>query len=228
MPSKKLIQTLAVTAELCGGTVLSEMAAQAFLEDLSAYPEDRVIAALNRCRKELTGRLTVAAVIQRIPGGRPGAEEAWAIASKGGSGEDVTKVWTREMFAAFMLVQETYDTAGPIQARPAFKDAYTRLVAEAEAAGQPVEWIVTLGQDAAGRAPAIESAIQAGYITREDVPSHMRHLISAPAMPAKEALRLAVNNGVPLPKPEPQAEKASPEVVDLHLKQIREILKGVK
>lgn len=222
MASKNLIQTVAVTAELCGGTQLSELAAKAFLADLEAYPEARVIAALSRCRKELTGRLTVAAVVQRIPGGRPGPEEAWAIASKGGTSESATKVWTQEIFAAFVEVQEIYDTEGPIPARMAFKEIYARHVAEAQATGRPVEWQITLGHDTAGRAPAIERAIVAGYISAQDVPSHLLHLMALPTLAPKDALRLAANHGIALPEPRPV--QADPEVVDLHLRKIREIL----
>ena len=224
MASKNLIQSVAVTAELCGGTQLSELAAKAFLDDLERFPEDRVITALARCRKELTGRLTVAAVIQRIPGGRPGPEEAWAIASKGGTSEYVTKVWTKEIFSAFIDVQEIYDAEGPIPARMAFKEIYARQVAESEASGRPVEWQITLGHNAAERTPVIERAIHAGYITLQDVPVNLHHLLTLPSMPPKEALRLAVNHGVSLPAPEPQAVRADPEVVDLHLRKIREIL----
>jgi hypothetical protein len=224
MASKNLIQTVAITAELCGGTQLSELAARAFLADLEAYPEPSVIAALARCRKELTGRLTVASVIQRIPGGRPGPEEAWAIASKGGTSESITKVWTTEIFAAFVEVQEIYDTEGPIPARMAFKEIYARQMAESEAAGRPVEWKITLGHNAAERAPVIERAIHAGYITLQDVPANLHHLLAAPGMALKEALRLAVNHGVSLPAPEPHVVRADPEAVDLHLRKIREIL----
>lgn len=222
MASKNLIQAVAITAELCGGTQLSDLAAQAFLDDLSGYPEAGVLKALARCRKELTGRLTVAAVIQRIPGGRPGPEEAWAIASKGGTSESITKVWTREMFSAFIDVQEIYDTEGPIPARMAFKEIYARHIAEAQADGRAVEWVITLGHNMAERAPAIERAIQAGYISAQDVPSSMQHLLSAPALAPKEVLRLAVNHGVALPSPE---QSADPDVVDTHLRKIRELLK---
>ena len=43
MPSKALIQAVAVTAELCGRT-FSEPAARVFVEDLAAYPEAAVLA----------------------------------------------------------------------------------------------------------------------------------------------------------------------------------------
>ncbi len=222
MASKNLIQALAVTAELCGGTQLSEIASRAFLSALAKFPEDRVVSALFRCQRELTGRLTLAAVIQRIPGGRPGSEEAWVIASKGGTSESVTKVWTAEMSAAFVEVQEIYNAEGPIPARMAFKEIYARHTAEAEAAGRPVEWQITLGHNAADRGPAIERALQAGYITLEDVPVYARHLLSPPTLAPKEALRLVTRQGKNL---FPSAtERADPDVVDTHLHKIQEIL----
>lgn len=224
MASKNLIQALAVTAELCGGTQLSDMAAKAFLDALGSYPETAVIASLNRCRKELSGRLTLAAVLQRIPGGRPGPEEAWAIASKGGTSESVTKIWTTEIFTAFLAIEEIYNAEGPIPARMAFKEVYAREVAEAEASGRPVEWKITLGHNTAERAPAIERAISAGHITAQDVPDHLRPLLASPGMPAKESLRLAVNHGVQLLESDQEKPRADAEVVDYHLRKIREML----
>ena len=228
MASKNLIQALAVTAELCGGTQLSDMAARAFLDALGSYPESAVIASLNRCRKELTGRLTLAAVIQRIPGGRPGAEEAWAIASKGGTSESVTKIWTTEIFTAFLAIEEIYNSEGPIPARMAFKEIYAREVAEAEAAGRPVEWKITLGHNVSKQLPAIESAIQSGYITAQAAPSHLRHLLDAPKLAPAEALRLVVNGVTPMLEDDSAHPKADPEVIDKRLRDIRNMLKAQK
>ena len=65
MPTLTLLEAVAVTAELCGRT-FSEPAARVFVADLAAYPEDAVLKALTRCRKEVRGALTVADVVQRI------------------------------------------------------------------------------------------------------------------------------------------------------------------
>ena len=72
MPSKALLQAIAVTAELTG-TQLSEGAARVLAADVAPYPEKQVMGALVRCRKELRGRLTVADIIARLDDGRPGA-----------------------------------------------------------------------------------------------------------------------------------------------------------
>ena len=224
MASKNLIQALAVTAELCGGTELSELAAKAFIADLEIYPEAHVIAALALCRKELTGRLTLAAVLQRIPGQHPGAEEAWAIASRGGTSESVTKVWTSEMFSAFLAVQDVYDAEGPIPARMAFKEIYLREIAAAKAAGRQIVWTVSVGHDAEDRKSAIDRAIQSGYITVEDVPTALRHLLDVPAMGAKDALRLAVNNGVQVSPQAQISHRADPEVIDANMRKIMDFL----
>ena len=74
----ELLQALAVTAELTG-TELSEPAARVMANDLAAYPVQQVLGALTRCRRELKGRLTVAAILERLDDGRPGPNEAWAM-----------------------------------------------------------------------------------------------------------------------------------------------------
>jgi hypothetical protein len=97
MPSRELIEAVAVTAELCGRT-FSEAAARVFVSDLSRYPETQVIAALGRCRREVKGILTVSDVVSRIEDGRPGVEEAWSMLP---IRESQTAVWTDEMATAF-------------------------------------------------------------------------------------------------------------------------------
>ena len=75
-----ILKAIAVTAELTG-TELSEAALRVMAGDLDTYPEAAVLRALDRCRRELKTRLTLAAALERIEGqdGRPGADEAWAI-----------------------------------------------------------------------------------------------------------------------------------------------------
>lgn len=176
-PSKELISAVAVTAELCGRT-FSEPAARMFVMDLAAYPEEQVIRALSRCRKEVRGVLTVADVVSRLDDGRPGAEEAWAMIPKN---EADSSVWTDEM-------QEAYAVAGPllsegdeIAARMAFKEVYLRKIIEARDAAKPVNWTATLGHDKHGREAAINRAVSMGRLTSD----HAKHLLPAPdGMPA--------------------------------------------
>ena len=60
MPHEQILQAIMVTAELTGAE-LSPAAQAVMVDDLMAYPLPAVLSALTRCRRELTGRLTLAA-----------------------------------------------------------------------------------------------------------------------------------------------------------------------
>lgn len=160
MPSASLLEAVAVTAELCG-RVFSEPAARVFVSDLSAYPEQQVIGALARCRKEVRGVLTVADVIQRLDDGRPGAEEAWSMLPRS---ESESVVWTDEMSEAFSVASRIMDDDN-VAARMAFKEAYKRAVDKARESGKPVNWFASLGHDPRGRENALRSAVEHGRIS---------------------------------------------------------------
>lgn len=169
-----LHEDIAVTAELTG-TNLSEAAAEVMAVELAAYPREQVIRALSRCRKELKTRLTMAAVIERLDDGRPGAEEAWAILPRS---ESQTAVWTEEMALAFGVASPLLHAGDPIAARMAFKETYSRLVAEARNERKPVNWTATLGHDPHGREGALAEAVAKGRLSLE----HAREFI--PGLPA--------------------------------------------
>ena len=172
MASKALLEAVAVTAELCG-RVFSEAAARVFVADLSAYPEHQVMGALTRCRKECKGLLTVADVVSRLDDGRPGAEEAWAMIPKTESG---TAVWTTEASQAFGVAVRLLDCGDEVAARMAFKETYSRMVAQARDAGEPVQWHVSLGHDVHARTGPVLEAVKAGRITSD----HAMGLLPAP------------------------------------------------
>lgn len=160
----ELLQAIAVTAELTG-TQLSEPAARVFLSDLSKYPLQQVLGALVRCRKELKGRLTLADVISRLDDGRPGPEEAWAAVSQ--LTEDDTVVWTYEMQQAHGKVSAMIEEGETIPARMAFIERYKYLCQFARDGGLPVQWIVSLGNQAAGREGPVMEAVEQGKLTAE-------------------------------------------------------------
>lgn len=177
-----LHEEIAVTAELTG-TSLSEAAAEIMTTELAAYPLAQVLGALKRCRREVKGRLTMAAVLERLDDGRPGAEEAWAMLPMR---EGDTAVWTAEMSQAFGVVVSMIDAGELVAARMAFKETYSRLVSQARDARQPVHWMVTLGHDAAGRSGPLLRAVEAGRISHEEAASHCR------ALPAPDVLAIAL------------------------------------
>lgn len=157
MSSSKVIEAIAVTAELCG-RVFSPAAAMVFAGDLEGFPEASVIAALARCRKEVRGVLTVQDVISRMDDGRPGVEEAWAMIPRD---EQSSIVWTEEMAQAFGAAAPLLAEGDKIAARMAFKEAYAKLVSEARERREPPTWTPSLGSDVAGRQLALIDAVRA-------------------------------------------------------------------
>ena len=156
----ELVKALVVTAEVCG-TDLSDGAATMIATELATYDRAQVMGALRKCRRELKGRLTMAAIIERLDDGRPGPEEAWALMPRN---EDQSVVWSDEMDAAFGVVGPMIaDDA--VAARMAFKEIYAKLVAEARDARRPVNWTPTLGLSKAGRTGVLDAAVTAGRIS---------------------------------------------------------------
>lgn len=95
--------------------------------------------------------------------GRPGAEEAWAISLSARDEQD-TVVWTSECCQAWAACQPVLQMGDEVGARMAFKEAYTRLVAEARAMCAPVVWEVSEGFDKDRRRIALATAVEAGRI----------------------------------------------------------------
>jgi hypothetical protein len=207
--SPDLIRAVAVTAELCGRT-FSEPAARMFVSDLSAYPEDQVMRALTRCRKEVRGVLTVADVISRLDDGRPGVEEAWAMLPRS---EYESAVWTDEMRDAFAVAGALLDEGDEVAARMAFKEVYSRKLIEARDKGARVNWTATLGHDKRLREQAINRAVEMGRIDS----SYAAGLLPAPEQYSPEIAGLLGG---------PQAASGPPEHIRAKLAELRaELLK---
>ncbi len=94
---------------------------------------------------------------------RPGPEEAWAIAIHSAD-EARTVVWTEEIAQAWGIAKGIAANGDDVGARMAFKEAYTRLVAEARAALRPATWSASLGYDPEQRDKEIERAQVAGLL----------------------------------------------------------------
>lgn len=156
-------EDLAVTAEIIGAT-LSETAARILIAELEHYDERALHASLARCRRELHGRLTLAAIIERLDDGRPGPEEAWALLPKSEADSAVvTDDMRQAMGPALRLLADGDEKA----ARMAFLEAYRHRVAEARAMHKPVNWFPSLGHDPAGRTGVLIDAARLGLIGRE-------------------------------------------------------------
>lgn len=200
MASVDVIKAVAVTAELCGRS-FTEAAAGVFCDDLRGYPQQAVLRALARCRREVKGALTTADVISRIDDGRPGPEEAWALLP---AGEDATVVWTSEMAEAHGVCSPLLHAGDRIGARMAFKEVYTRLLAQARDEAAPAKWTASLGSDLEARKRALAAAVEDGRLAAEDAYG------MCPALPPPASLLLAAP-----PKNERAAAKAKRELAEL-------------
>lgn len=165
-----IVEHITATAEVMGHQV-SGSAVAIMAEDLAAYPLADVLEALGRVRRECQ-RFTLAAVIERIPNGWPGAEEAWATFPKD---EAESGVVTQEALAAWAVALSLWEYGDKVGARMAFKETYEKAVAKV-AGTKPPEWVPTLGYDRDGREPVIRRAIEQGKLTKEQA----KHLLPAP------------------------------------------------
>lgn len=163
--NENLLKAIAVTAELTG-TELSVDAARMMAEDLAQYPEEQVLKALTKCRRELKSRMSLADVISRIDDGRPGAEEAWAMIPKDESG---SVVWTAEMAEAYGICYQLINDGDTVQARMAFLEAYRDRCAKARDEGVLVSWSPSLGHDPHSREHVLLQAVEKGRLTMNHV-----------------------------------------------------------
>lgn len=163
----RLAGALCATAETLGQTI-SASAAELMAEDLAGYEAPDIRSALQACRRELTGKLTLAAILQRIQAadGRPGKDEAWSIALTS-SDENDTVVMTDEIQLALAAARPVLDLGDKVGARMAFINAYERLVTQSRDEGKPVNWHVSIGFDANRRLEAITKAVQLKRIPQE-------------------------------------------------------------
>lgn len=220
--SANTLKAIAVAAELTG-TELSAAALRVMDGDLSAYPEAAVLRALDRCRKELKGRLTLAAILDRVEecDGRPGNEEAWAIAMAS-SDEAETVVWTNEIAQAMAIAQPLLEARDKVAARMAFCEAYERIVRAAREVKAPAQWTASLGTDHDRRAVAIAAAVQSGRIAHQQA----AHYLPAPDEANVVAGLLACNDAkllAGIPEDHQASGKRGLQAVRAHLEEIDRI-----
>lgn len=142
-----------------------------FFSALSPYDFAVVREALNRhIQDPEVGRFAPkpADLIRQIVSakssdGRPGRDEAWAIAQNA-QDESKTVIVTEEILAALDVARPLLEMRDKVAARLAFVEAYDRLLAEKRAAAQPMEWIVSYGTDKHQRVAAIEKAVIRGQL----------------------------------------------------------------
>lgn len=161
---EQVLRTLVATAEVMGGE-MKPTTALVMAQDLDEYPFHEVMTALNRVRKEATGKLTLKAIIDMLSPGRDwlSANEAWSLALPAAD-ERNTVVWTREARDAFNIALPLLEEGDKIGARMAFIAAYERSVSIAKAAGGAQNVEVSEGWDKQLRAVAVDQAVNRGLL----------------------------------------------------------------
>lgn len=197
----RLALAIVATAEVLGQSLTAD-AAEMMADDLADYPAGTVAAALKACRRELNGKLTLAAILQRVQAadGRPGKDEAWAIAMTTND-EFETVVLTDEIQLALAAAKPVLDAGDKIGARMAFISAYERLVGQAREDAKPVNWHVSVGFDASRRIQAVTRAVQMQRIPREHGQKYLTDLSVEPVTEGGRALAGLITGEISYPAP---------------------------
>lgn len=185
---------IAATAEAIGSR-LSPAAVAIMAEELEGVGQEQVYAALKRCRRECK-RLTVKDVLDRLPGGHPGPEEAWATVVRSFD-ESRSIVWTGEMEQASAPAAELWAEGDKVAARMAFKERYQELVAQS---GNMPEWSFDGGTDYQNRIEVAGRAFSEGKISSRTFEGWVQDScasLNRPPMTDKELRLLAPPPPVP-------------------------------
>lgn len=195
----QLAAAVCATAETLGQT-LSANAADLMAQDLASYPIADIAAALQACRRELTGKLTLAAILQRIQAadGRPDPNEAWSLALAA-SDEHDSVVLTAEIQLALGAARAVLEAGDKIGARMSFLSAYQRLVDTARRECVPVKWSLSPGFDAQRRLAAVEEAGRLGRLPAHIVREHVAQLTYEPITTDGQALAGLITGKCPAP-----------------------------
>lgn len=205
-----LIDMVVVTAEVMGEQIRPAAAAY-MAADLASYPLPVLAKALTACRREVKGRLSLAAVIERIDDGHPAPNEAWAVAIRAAD-EAVTVVWTEQTRDAWTAALPLVEEGDKIAARQAFLEVYARLVKSARAVGGCAVYQPSLGHDASARAAALQLAVDAGRLAHEQVADH---LALPPATPAFNPLALLAGRVEASPEANERTKQRLAEIAEL-------------
>jgi hypothetical protein len=161
-----------------------------------------VKAALKACRFEVKGKLAMADILQRVQSsdGRPGKDEAWAIAMTTND-EFETVVLTDEIQLALAAAKPILDGGDKVGARMAFIDAYQRFVGQAREDAKPVNWHVSVGFDSNRRIQAVTKALELKRIPQERGQKYLADLSIVPVTEDGRAIAGLLTGAVTQPAP---------------------------
>lgn len=203
---QQLAGAICATAETLGQTV-SANAAQMMAEDLAEYDVESIATALRACRRELTGKLTLAAILQRVQAsdGRPDPNEAWALALAA-SDEFDSVVLTDEIQLALGAARAILDAGDKVGARMSFLSAYARLVDTARLDNTAVKWTLSPGFDAQRRLMAVEEAGRLGRLPAPVVQEYVAQLRHEPVTQDGAAIAGLITGRTAMPSEDVRAK----------------------
>lgn len=207
---ERLVDLLAGTAEVIGDQ-LRPTTAVFMVADLAGYTLPVLERALAACRRELKGRLSLAAILERIEDGHPAPNEAWAVAILAAD-EGATVVWTEQTRDAWAKAAPLVQAGDKIAARQAFLEVYTRLVKEARAAGELAAHHVSLGAEVSGRDSVLRQAVATGQLAHDQV---AEHLALPAAIPTLNAVALLAGRVEAAPGADERTRARLAEVAEL-------------
>jgi len=152
---------------------VSDTAMKRWWASLKPYPLPLVLKALSQHEKTSKFTPKPADIIEFLMkmDGRPGENEAWAMALKSRC-ESETVVWTEETSEAFFLAQEILKAKDKQGAKMAFREIYLSLVEQARKELKPARWSVSLGSDEQKRSAAVNDAFKSKKISQKYVLAH--------------------------------------------------------
>ena len=190
----KVAVLIAGTAEIIGQG-LNQTAIAIMCEDLAEWDFNEIQAALNTCRREVKGRLSLKDIIDRLPkkgDELPTADEMWGAIYDFCTDERKTFVLPEMAFKAlestnggiYELIQDCDKTG----ARMAFKAAYERL---SQGFNGKVQYSVRLGTDRQERETAIQAAYKQGLIDKSQIFQYLPDFDDDDALPPPNPENLA-------------------------------------
>lgn len=167
---EKIADLIEITAEISGNPFKPQVIAL-MVEDLSEWEFNDIQAALNACRREVKGRLSLKDIIDRLPkkgDELPSADELWGQVLEYLTDESKSFVLPEMAFKALEStnggIYELATSGDKVAARMAFKAAYERL---SQGFNGKVQYTVRLGTDKENQAAAIKTAYLENKITKD-------------------------------------------------------------
>ncbi len=188
-----IAEIVTATAEVLGHEI-TPAAVEMMALDLADYPDQQISMALQACRRELTGRLTLAAILERIAvlDGHPEPNEAWAIALLAAD-EARSTAMTAEITTALHAAGPVLAAGDEVGARMAFIDRYKRCLMDSRRERKPVRWYLSPGHCPHGRQSEIDRMKREGLINDSEcmqlIEQHTQQaLLASPEVGAVVAL----------------------------------------